>query len=354
MKGFSINGRRVGAGHPSYIIAEMSANHNQQYELAVETIKAAKACGADAIKLQTYTPDSITMDSDLPFFRTRDDSPWAGQKLYDLYQKAYTPWEWHAPLQKVALEEGLDFFSSPFDFKAVDLLEELHVPAYKIASPEITDIPLIKYVASKGKPVIISTGIATEEDIRLALDTCRVVGNDQLALLKCTTAYPTPLEEVNLRAMPELAARFGVIAGLSDHTMETVVPVAAVALGARVIEKHFILDRSLGGIDSSFSLDQQEFKEMVTEVRKAERALGSSSLVPSERSMNGRKMARSLFAVQSIKAGEVCTLSNVRSIRPAAGLHPKFLEDIIGKVVNRDVAQGTPLSWVFFDEDAPA
>lgn len=353
MKEFSISGRQIGAGHPVYIIAELSANHNQQYELAVETVKAAKACGADAIKLQTYTPDSITLDSDLPYFRTREDSPWAGQKLYELYKKAYTPWEWHAPLQKVAQEEGLDFFSSPFDFKAVDLLEELDVPAYKIASPEITDIPLIKSVAAKGKPIIISTGIAIEEDIQLAVDTCREVGNDQIALLKCTTAYPTPLEEVNLRAIPELSARFGVIAGLSDHTMETAVPVAAVALGACIIEKHFILDRSLGGVDSSFSLNKEEFAEMVREVRKAERALGSPSLEPSERSRKGRKMARSLFVVAPIKAGEACTHANVRSIRPSAGLHPKYLEDVIGKQVTRDLEPGTPLSWDFFANGKP-
>lgn len=345
MKKINIGERTVGAGHPVYIIAELSANHNQQYELAVKTIKAAKAGGADAIKLQTYTPDSITLDSDLPYFRTRRDSPWAGQKLYDLYRKAYTPWEWHAPLKALAEELGLDFFSSPFDPAAVDLLEDLEVPVYKVASPEITDIPLIEYIASKGKPVIISTGIATEDDIRLAVATCRQAGNDQVALLKCTTAYPTPLEEVNLRAIPELASRFGVVAGLSDHTMEVAVPVAATALGACIIEKHFILDRSLGGVDSSFSLNKEEFAAMVQEVRKTERALGKADLTPSPRSRKGRRMARSLFAIAPIKAGETLSPENIRSIRPAAGLHPKFFKELLGKRAKVDIAPGTPLAW---------
>ncbi len=345
MKTIKIGDREVGPGHPVYIIAELSANHNQRYDLAVETVKAAKAAGADAIKLQTYTPGSITLNSDLPYFRTRDDSPWAGQKLYDLYEQAYTPWEWHAPLKALAEELGLDFFSSPFDFKAVDLLAALDVPVYKVASPEITDIPLIEYIASQGKPVIISTGIADEADIQLAVDTCRAAGNDQIALLKCTTAYPTPLEEVNLRVIPELTKRFGVVAGLSDHTMELAVPVAATALGASVIEKHFILDRRLGGVDSSFSLNREEFAEMVQAVRKTERALGSADLKPSPRSQQGRKMARSLFAVASIQAGEELTHQNVRSIRPGAGLHPKFLGEVIGRRATRDIPSGTPLSW---------
>ncbi len=343
MPGFKIGGRPIGDGHPVFIIAELSANHNGEFELARKTIAAAKEAGADAIKLQTYTPDTITLDSDLPHFRTREDSPWAGQKLYDLYAKAYTPWEWHEALRNFARELGLIFFSSPFDPTAVDLLEDLDVPAYKVASPEITDIPLIRYIASRGKPVILSTGIAREDDIALALDACRAADNEQIALLKCTSAYPTPLEEVNLAALPLLRERYGVVPGLSDHTMDVVVPVAAVALGAKIIEKHLILDRALGGVDSSFSLNVDEFREMVEAVRKTELALGRPSLEPSPRQLKGRRNARSLFVVQTIEAGEAITRANVRSVRPGMGLHPRYFEEVLGKKALRRLEKGTPL-----------
>jgi len=352
MKTIEIAGRTIGQDSHVFIIAELSANHNQDFDLAVKTLEAAKNAGADAIKLQTYRPDTITLDSDLPHFRTREDSPWAGQKLYDLYTKAYTPWEWHADLQKVARDLGLVFFSSPFDFTAVDLLEELQVPAYKIASPEITDVPLIESVSRTGKPVIISTGIAEEEDIRLAVDTCRRAGNDQLALLKCTTAYPTPLDEVNLLAIPTLARTFDTVVGLSDHTMETVVPVSSVALGGRIIEKHFILDRSLGGVDSSFSLNPAEFKTMVEEVRKTEKALGTGTLELTDKQRKGRRMARSLFAVRDIAEGEEVSRDNVRSIRPGLGLAPRYLSEILGRRARTAIPKGTPLSWDHLSAEA--
>lgn len=347
---FTINQHPVGEDAPAYIIAELSANHNQDFDLAIRTIQAAKEAGADAIKLQTYTADTMTLDSELPHFMARPDSPWAGQKLYDLYQKAYTPWEWHPKLMQAAQEVGLDCFSSPFDATAVDFLESLDVPAYKIASMEIFDIPLIRKVAAQGKPVIFSTGIAEEKDIALALETCREEGNEQLAVLKCTSAYPTPLEEVNLRTIPLLRERFGTVVGLSDHTLGTVVPVASVALGAKIIEKHFMLDKSLGGVDSSFSLDLKEFAQLVRHVRAAEKALGTASLQPSERAAKGRKFARSLFVTQNIRKGEPFTSENLRAIRPGLGAHPKYLPEVLGKVARRDIERGTPFSLDMTEE----
>lgn len=350
MTRFQIVDRVVSRDSPAFIIAELSGNHNNDFDLAVRTFHAAKQAGADAIKLQTYTADTITLDCDLPHFQARADGPWAGQNLHTLYSKAATPWEWHPELQEMAHDLGLVFFSSPFDFTAVDLLESLNVPAYKIASPEITDIPLIEYVAKTGKPVIISTGIATEEDIRLAIDACHRMGNHQIALLKCTTAYPTPLDQVNLLAIPELARRFGTVVGLSDHTMETSIPAASVALGGRIIEKHLILDRSLGGVDSSFSLEPAEFKAMVDEVRKIEQALGNGTLEPTEKQLNGRRMARSLFAVRDITPGEAISPENVRSIRPGSGMHPQHYQKLMGKVAVRYISKGTPMEWEFVGE----
>ncbi|ATP57999.1 pseudaminic acid synthase [Pedobacter ginsengisoli] len=338
-----IGNHEIGTGR-TYIIAELSANHNHSFETAVKTIEAAAKAGADAIKLQTYTADTITIDCNTKDFSTKEDGPWAGQTLYELYQKAYTPWEWHADLQKVAQENNLDFFSSPFDPTAVEFLEKLNVPAYKIASFEITDIPLIELVSSKGKPVIISTGIASEEDIELALDTCKRMGNDQVILLKCTSSYPAPIEEANMSMVKDMAEKYGVLTGLSDHTIGSTVPIVSVCFGAKVIEKHFILDRSIGGPDASFSMNVQEFTEMVKAVREAEKAIGGIDYSLNEKQQNSRSSSRSLYVVEDIKAGEVVTAGNVRSIRPGFGLHPKYYKEILGKKVIRNLKKGDRLS----------
>jgi len=327
----------------TFIIAELSANHGHDIEIAKETIRAAKRAGADAIKLQTYTADTITIDCDKDDFIIKG-TIWEGQKLHDLYKEAYLPWEWHKELFETAKQEDLICFSSPFDKTAVDLLEELNTPAYKIASFEITDIPLIEYAASKGKPIIISTGIATEEDIQLAVDTCRKVGNNEIILLKTSSQYPAKIEDANLSMLPDLAKRFNVIAGLSDHTTEDLVPIIATTLGATVIEKHFILDKSIGGPDASFSLDEKEFKQMVDAVRNTEKALGKINYNLSEKSKESRIFARSLYVVKDIKAGEVITEENVRSIRPGYGLHPKLLKEILGKHAIYSYEKGTALT----------
>ncbi|RZS98262.1 pseudaminic acid synthase [Cecembia calidifontis] len=315
---------------PVFIIAELSANHNGSLETALATIKAAKRAGADAIKLQTYTADTITLDSDKEDFIIKG-TLWDGRKLYDLYKEAYTPWEWHETLFNKAKEEGLICFSSPFDKTAVDFLENLNAPAYKIASFEITDIPLIEYVASKGKPVIISTGIATQEDIELALDACYRMGNREVALLKCTSSYPAPIEEANMVMVKDMAERYGVITGLSDHTMGSTVPIVATCFGAKIIEKHFILDRSIGGPDASFSMNEQEFGDMVKAVREAEKAIGVVDYNLTEKQQKSRDFCRSLYVVKDIEVGEIITEENVRSIRPGFGMHPKYLSDFIGK-----------------------
>jgi pseudaminic acid synthase len=326
-----------------YIIAELSANHCGELDIAVKTLKAMKESGADAVKLQTFMPESMTLDSKQPWFQTRKDSLWAGQKLFDLYKKAQTPWEWHKNLQDLANDLELDFFSSPFDFEAVEKLESINVPAYKIASFEITDTPLIQKVAQTGKPIIISTGIATEEDIQLALETCRNENNNQIALLKCTSAYPTPYDEINLKAIPLLEERFNVIPGLSDHTMGISVPVSAVALGAKIIEKHFILDKNLPSVDKDFSLNPAEFKEMVTAVRQTEQAMGTATLQLTEKAEKARQSRRSLFVIKNIKKGETISQENVKSLRPGMGLHPKYFQQIIGKRASRALDAGTPL-----------
>ena len=341
----------VGSDHPCFIIAELSANHGGSLETAIATIRAARRSGADAIKLQTYTPDTITIDCRNDYFKLSHGTLWDGQYLYELYQEAYTPWEWHETLFQVAKEEGLICFSSPFDRTAVDLLANLHAPAYKIASFEITDVPLIRYVAQQRKPVIISTGIAELEDIELAVLTCRQVGNDQIILLKCTSSYPAPMDQANLRTIPDLQERFQTVVGLSDHTLGMVSPVVAVALGARVIEKHFILDKSLGGPDASFSLDQTEFTSMVTAVRQAEAALGQVTYQLTDKARQSRQnTARSLFVVQNARAGDMITKDNVRSIRPGHGLHPKYYDQVLGKTFTTDVVRGTPLSNQFISE----
>lgn len=331
---------------PVFIIAELSANHNGDLSVALETVRAAKRAGANCIKLQTYTADTITIDSDQEDFQVKG-TIWEGKNLYELYQEAYTPWEWHKEIMQVAKEEGLICFSSPFDPTSVDFLEELDVPAYKIASFEITDIPLIEYVASKGKPVIISTGIATTEDIELALDACNRMGNNQIALLKCTSSYPAPLEEANMVMVKDFQERFGVISGLSDHTMGSTAPVVATCFGAKIIEKHFILDRSIGGPDASFSMNEQEFAEMVKAVREAEKAIGKIDYDLTEKQKAGKNFSRSLYVVEDIKAGDVITKENVRSIRPGYGAHPKHLEAALGKKITKDVERGTPFNLSF-------
>jgi pseudaminic acid synthase len=328
-----------------FIIAELSANHNGNLDQAIETIKAAARCGADAIKFQTYTADTITLDSEMEDFTIKGGTLWDGRKLYDLYQEAYTPWEWHEELFRVAKEEGLVCFSSPFDKSAVDFLENLNVPMYKIASFEITDIPLIEYTAGKMKPMIISTGIAGYEDIDLAVRTCRNVGNNDITLLKCTSSYPAPLEEANLTLIPKMASDFGVKVGLSDHTMGWVAPVVATSLGAVVIEKHFILDRSLGGPDSAFSLNTEEFTLMVKAVRDAEKSLGEATYELTKKQSDGKQFARSLYVAEDIKAGDVFNEKNIRSVRPGHGAHPKYLRDILGKTSARSWKKGERFEW---------
>ena len=330
-----------------FIIAELSANHAGSIEIAKKTIRSAKEAGADAIKLQTFTPDTITINSDKHYFQIKGDNLWTGRNLYELYQEAHTPWEWHKELFNEARQQGLICFSSPFDQTAVDFLEGFDVPAYKIASFEIQDIPLIEYVAAKGRPIIISTGIATAEDIELAVETCRGVGNNDIILLKCTSSYPAPLELANLRTIPDMKRRFGVEVGLSDHTLGIIAPTVAVSLGATVIEKHFILDKSLGGPDVEFSLDPGEFKEMVHSVRSAEKALGIPSYNLDEKEKKNKQFARSLFVVKDVMKGEPFTTENIRSIRPGYGLHPKYYKSIIGKIATDDLERGTPLSWDF-------
>ena len=324
----------------------MSANHNGSLETAIETIHAAKRAGADCIKLQTYTADTITIDCDKEDFIIKD-TIWHGRKLYDLYNEAYTPWDWHLKLFDTARQIGLECFSSPFDKTSVDLLESLNTPAYKIASFEITDIPLIEYVASKGKPVIISTGIAEIEDIELALDACRRMGNNDIALLKCTSSYPAPINEANMIMVKDLTEKFNVISGLSDHTIGSTVPIVATSLGAKIIEKHFILDRSIGGPDASFSMNEKEFTDMVRSVREAESAIGSVNYSLTNKQKKAKDFSRSLYVIEGVKEGEFITDKNVRSIRPGFGLHPKHYEYIMGKKFNSDLEKGTRFTLDF-------
>ncbi len=340
-----IGDRRIGDGNPVFIIAELSANHLNSFDIAVKTIKAMKASGADAVKFQTYTPDTITLDCKDDYFQIKQGTIWDGRVLYDLYEDAYMPWEWQPKLKQIAEDLGLIVFSSPFDKTSVDFLEDMDVPAYKIASFEITDLPLIEYVASKGKPVIISTGIAELCDIELAVKTCKRMGNDQIALLKCTSSYPAPFEEINLKVIPHLKKSFDMVVGLSDHTLGNSVAVASIALGGNIIEKHFTLDRSRGGPDADFSLEPAEFKVMVDSIREVEKALGKVIYELTDKASNSRDFRRSLFVVEDIKAGEEFTADNVKSIRPGFGLHPKYTEIIIGRTSKQYIKRGTPLTW---------
>ena len=349
-KSFSIGNFKLGEGEKTFIIAEMSANHLQDYDRAVEIIKKAAWAGADAIKLQTYTPDTITLDCDNEYFKIKQGTIWDGTTLHKLYQTAYTPWEWQPKLKEAAEKEGLVFFSSPFDFTSVDFLEKMDVPAYKIASFEVTDIPFIEYIASKGKPIIMSTGIARMGDIQDALDACKRMRNENVALLKCTSSYPAPVEEANLKTIPNMKEPFNVITGLSDHTMGHAVSVGGVALGAKIIEKHMTLRRSDGGADSKFSMEPEEFKEMVDNIRIVEKAIGSVNYDLSEKQSNSREHSRSLFIVKDVKKGEKFTEENVKSIRPGFGIETKYIKDIIGKSARLDIKKGTPVKWSFIEE----
>jgi pseudaminic acid synthase len=341
----TIQGRRIGQGAPVYVVAEVSANHNQSFDLAVRILHAAKTAGADAVKLQTYTADTITLRSEKECFRIGGGTLWDGRFLHDLYQEAFTPWEWQPKLKEIADELGMHCFSSAFDESAVDFLEQMKVPAHKVASFELVDIPLIQKMARTGKPLIISTGMASEDEISEAVQAARGAGATQIALLKCTSAYPAPPEEANLLTIPALVRRFDCPAGLSDHTTGNVVPIAAVAVGACIIEKHLCLRRADGGPDSMFSLEPEEFKAMVDAVRTAERALGTVQFSASEHEAGSRKFRRSLFVVEDVKKGEVFTKQNVRSIRPADGLHPRHLIEVVGARAACDIEQGTPLNW---------
>jgi N-acetylneuraminate synthase len=340
-----INGRTIGLGRDVYIIAELSANHNQDFDQAVRLIHAAKEAGADAVKLQTYTADTLTIPSTNEYFRVSGGTLWDGRTLHDLYTEAYTPWEWQPKLKIIANDIGLDLFSTPFDDTAVNFLEEMNVLAYKIASFELVDLPLIQRVAKTGKPMIISTGMATLAEIDEAVRAAREAGATQIALLKCNSAYPAPPEEMNLRTIPHLAEAFGVITGLSDHTLEIAVPAAAVALGACLIEKHFTLSRNVPGPDNAFSLEPHEFKAMVATVRAVEKALGQVSYQVTKSEMTSRTFRRSLFVVKDMNAGEIFSKENVRSIRPGYGLHPRYLDEVMGRFAGQDIKQGTPLNW---------
>lgn len=342
---FVIGTREIGPGCPVYVIAEMSANHNQDFEQAVEILRAAKAAGADAVKLQTYTPDTITIDCDNDHFRIKKGTIWEGKNLHALYREAYTPWDWQPKLKAVADEIGIDLFSSPFDETAVDFLEAMGVPAHKVASFELVDIPLLRKIARTGKPIIMSTGMATLSEIEEAVLTLRKEGATRIALLKCTSAYPAPPEEMNLCTIPVLAQTFQVPAGLSDHTMGTTVPVIAVTLGACIVEKHFTLSRAVPGPDSTFSLEPDEFRQMVEAIRIAEKAMGVVRFEPGEKERASRAFRRSLFVVEDVGEGEPFTAANVRSIRPADGLHTRHLTEVIGSRARRPLKRGTPLRW---------
>lgn len=341
MKTITIGNRAIGDGNPTFILAEMSGNHNMEFERAANIVKAAKEAGADGIKLQTYTADTITLNSDKPYFQIGEGSLWEGMTLHKLYQKAFTPWEWQPKLKKLADDLGILLFSSPFDETAVDFLEKMDVPAYKIASFEITDIGLLKKVAKTGKPIIISTGVADMGDIQLAINTCKKEGNDKIILLKCTSEYPAPFSGMNIKTIPNMKETFDLPAGLSDHSLGDEVPLAAVALGANVIEKHFTLNRADGGVDAAFSMDVDELKAMVKRIRNIEQALG----VVSYESKGAKDSARSLFASKDIKKGEAFTKDNVKSVRPGIGLHTKYYDDILGKKATKDIEFAEPLGF---------
>ncbi|EOS30776.1 pseudaminic acid synthase [Lachnospiraceae bacterium A4] len=339
-----INGRIIGDGHPAYIIAEMSANHAGSLERALELIHVAKDAGADCVKIQTYTADTMTIDCHNEYFQI-EKGTWEGENLYGLYQKAYTPWEWQEQLRDEAAKVGIDFLSTPFDPRSVDFLEDLGVYFYKIASFELVDIPLLEYVAAKNKPIIMSTGMGTLEEIQEAVDVIYSTGNRQLALMKCSSAYPAKPEEMNLRTMQDLKERFGVPVGLSDHSMGAFSAATAVAMGANLIEKHFCISRAVKNPDSSFSMEPQEFREMVEQVREVEKAMGSVQYGVSRQEESNACFRRSLFVVEDIAAGEVLTPEKIRSIRPAYGLKPKHYQEVLGRTAKRALRRGTPLSF---------
>lgn len=345
MKNIKIEGQNIGVNQKAFIVAELSGNHNHDLNVAVRTLKAMKDAGADAVKLQTYTADTLTIDCKNKFFQIKGGTLWDGRTLYQLYKEAYTPWDWHPKLQKVAKELGLIFFSTPFDKSAVDFLEKLNVQAYKVASFETNDIPLIKYIASKKKPVIISTGMSTQEEIKDAVDACKSQKNNKIVLLKCTSAYPAPIEEANLLTILDMKEKFRTIVGLSDHTHGISVLIAAVSLGAKIIEKHFIFDRKLKGPDADFSLEPQEFKLMVKSIREVEQAMGKITYKLSPKILKSRKFQRSLFVVEDVKKGEKFSEKNVRSIRPGYGISPKYTDKVIGKISLKNVKRGTPFNW---------
>ncbi len=327
------------------IIAELSANHGGDIKIAKETIRAAKRAGADAIKMQTYLPSTMTLDSNKEDFVVKGGTIWDGRNLYDLYKEASLPWEWHKELFETAKEEGLVCFSTPFDFSAVDFLEKLNCPIYKIASFEITDIPLIRYIASKGKPIIISTGIATYEDIVLAIKTCKNEGNNDITILKCTSSYPAPIDEANLKMIKRFSKDFGVKIGLSDHTIGNLAPVLSIAMGAKVIEKHFILDRSIGGPDASFSMNEEEFKSMVKDVRAAESAIGVESYDLTDKQVSGRRYSRSIYISKDVKKGGVISKENIKIVRPGLSIPPIFYDEIIGKKVTKNLSIGDRITF---------
>lgn len=335
---------QTAVNNPTFIIAELSANHGGNLEIALETVRAAKRAGADAIKIQTYAPDTMTLDADNEDFFINQGTQWDGRTLYNLYEEAMLPWEWHQAIFDVAKQEGLICFSTPFDETAVDFLEKLGNPIYKIASFEIQHIPLLKKVANTGKPIIISTGIAEKEDIELALKTCKDCGNHQIILLKCTSAYPAPPEEANLKMIQQLRLDFNVLTGLSDHSLGVQIPIISVGLGARVIEKHFILNKSVGGPDASFSLDENEFKEMVDGVRMAEKALGKVDYKLGDKSIRNKAFGRSIYVSNDVNSNEKVTNKNIKVVRPGMGLHPKFFEELIGKRFNKPLKKGDRLS----------
>lgn len=350
-KEITIGRTLISEDSPTFIIAEMSANHLMDYDRAVEVMRAAKEAGADAIKIQTYKPDTITLNTDAPDFQITQGTIWDGTTLHKLYETAYTPWEWQPRLQKAAEALGLEFFSSPFDLTSVDFLEGMNVPAYKVASFEINDIPLLKKIASLGKPIILSTGIAYMSDIELALKTCREAGNENVILLKCTSSYPCPYEDMNLRTIANMQDTFDCIVGVSDHSMGSAAAGAAVALGAKVVEKHLTLRRADGGADAAFSMEPQEFKEMAEHIRIIEKALGKVSYELTEKQKREREHSRSLYIAKDMKAGEVFTPENLRSVRPAFGLHTKYYEELLGKRVTRDVKLGTPMSFSLVESE---
>ncbi len=351
-KSITINGRKIGQSNPVYTVAEMSGNHNGSLEKALEIIHAMKDAGADAVKLQTYTADTLTIKSGRPEFTVGSEALWKGRTLHDLYDEAHTPWDWHQKLIDEARSLGMDVFSTPFDETAVDFLETFDVPAYKIASYELVDIGLIRRAAKTGKPIIMSTGMSTEEEIKEAVDAIREEGNDQIILLKCTSAYPAPPEAANLKTLKDMSEKFDVPVGISDHTLGIAVPIVAVSLGASLIEKHFCMSRDEPGPDNAFSLEPHEFKEMVNQIRIAEKSLGSVSYGSTSAEKACTAFRRSLYAVEDIKEGGEITSKNVRSIRPDCGLKPKYLAQILGRKVRKDIKKGTPMDWELIDEPA--